>query len=213
MSGFVVVAALLPVVLFAVWWFSDDAQTRRALKSVRVREIREIQEGMIVRVTGRLRPVGDLLAAPLTGRHCAYSQVIVEERRSNGKSSSWHEVFREVEAIDFQVEDGTGVVHVRMDESRVAITRDAHTASGTFDDATDAEKALLARHGQESTGLIGFNRALRYAEGALEVGEEVTVLGQVSVRTGVDGERVWVLGPTPDRPVFVSDDRGTVAAR
>jgi hypothetical protein len=200
-------------ILFSVYWFSDDARTRRELKAVPTLAISAVQEGMVVRVTGRLRPAGDLVQSPLTGRHCAYFLAVVEERRKHGKTSSWSEIAREVHCLDFEVEDGTGVIHVRMDGCRVAVTRDAYSRSGTFDDATEAERAFLARHGHDSTGLLGFNRTLRYEEGVLEPGEEITVLGQVKTRVGPDGARTWVLGPTPDRAVLVSDDRGTVARR
>lgn len=213
MTPIVLIGAVLLVALAVSYWFSHDATTRRMLKEAPVRKIAELQEGMVVRVTGRLRPAGDLIQAPLSARHCAYYEVRVEERRSTGKSSSWHDVIREVQAHDFEVEDGTGVALVRMDECRVAVTKDTHTRSGTFDDATEAERALLERNGQESTGLIGFNRALRYTEGALEPGEEVTVLGQVTVDTDRDGSRRVTIGPRPDRPVLVSDDLGTVRAR
>jgi hypothetical protein len=213
MTPFVLFGAVLLVGLVVTYWFSDDARTRRLLKEAPARKIREIQEGMVVRVTGRLRPAADLVQAPLSGRHCAYYEVLVEERRSTGKSSRWYDVLREVKARDFEVEDGTGVVLVRMGACKVAITKDTHTRSGTFDNASAAERALLERNGEESTGLLGFNRTLRYEEGALEPGEEVTVLGQVKVHTGLDGARVLAIGPPPDRPVLVSDDRGTVRAR
>jgi hypothetical protein len=210
--GITFVALAVGGVLFSIWWFSEDVKIRRALKSTPTRAIATLQEGEVVRVTGRLRPAGDLLQAPLTGRPCAYYHVEVHESQKRGKSSSWVEIARELQRLDFEVVDSTGTALVRMDASQVLITRDAHSRSGLFDDATEAERAFLARCCQESTGFLGFNRALRYQEGVLEPDEMVTVLGQVTVEDR-GGRRVVILGPAPGRPVLVSDERGVVAAR
>lgn len=210
--GVVFIALAVGGVVFSMWWFSEDTKIRRTLKSTPTRAIATLQEGEVVRVTGRLRPAGDLLRAPLTGRPCAYYLVEVHESQKRGKSSTWVEIAQEVQRLDFEVVDATGTALVRMDASKVLLTRDMHSRSGLFDDANEAEKAFLARCSEESTGFLGFNRTLRYQEGVLEPDEMVTVLGRVTVDNR-GGRRVVTLGPAPDRPVLVSDEQGMVAAR
>ena len=67
---------------------------------------------------------------------------------------------------------------MRTERFTCVITRDANRRSGTFDDASPVMEELLARHGQTSTGFLGFNRSLHYDEGILAPGERVTVLGK-----------------------------------
>ena len=63
-------------------------------------------------------------------------------------------------------------------------------------DATAVEAAFLERFNEKSTGRSGFNRSLRYSEGALEFGEKITVLGvtrpgegAVPLEIGMAGKR------------------------
>jgi hypothetical protein len=79
--------------------------------------------------------------------------------------------------VPFAVDDGTGRAIVNPGQARVALVVDHSTSSGSFDDATGVEEGFLARHGMKSTGWF-FNRTLRYREGAIEVGERVSVLGR-----------------------------------
>lgn len=208
----VIAAAVAISVVGVSMYFSADARTRRALKNVRASPISGLAPGQVARVRGRIVALGDLLSAPLSERECVYYLAFAEEQRSNGKTTSWREIAREERYVDFVIEDGTGVVTVRMAVPRVAVVRDVHTRSGTFDDANAREEAFLARHGLQSTGaLLGLNRALRYTEGALEVGEEVTVLGLVREETA-SGGRELVIDAREDAPLMLSDDPRIVRA-
>lgn len=193
--------------------FSAEARTKRALAAAPLESIGKVQEGAVVRVKGRVRPVADMIEAPLTGRYCVHYVAIVEERHRGKHSTHWSEVTREAKGVDFEVQDATGEILVRSQGLQVAITLDQHTRSGSFDDATEAEQKFLARMNESSTGLLGFNRTLRYTEGALEAGEEITVLGQASYRDLPGGGRALVLGPTPDGSALATDDRDIVIGR
>lgn len=206
-----VAVVLLVALLSSV--FSADARTKRALAEAPLESIGKVQEGAVVRVKGRVRPVADMIQAPLTGRYCVHYVAVVEERHKGKNSTYWSEVAREVKGVDFEVQDVTGEIHVQSQGLQAAITLDKHTKSGSFDDATEAEQKFLARMNESSTGLLGFNRTLRYTEGALEAGEEITVLGQARYRDLPGGGRVLILGPTPHGSAMATDDRDVVLGR
>lgn len=185
---------------------STDARVRRELGQVRRVALADAKDGQVVRVTGRVRAVESGLRAPLSGRHCVYYLATAEaihdrRRRADG---GWGEV-REERYVDFLIEDASGVARVSMRAPRVAIVRDLHTRSGTFDDANAAEEAFLRRYGVQSTTALGLNRDLRYLEGALEIGEEVTVLGRAHVELA-EGRRLVTIEAPPGGSVLVSDD-------
>lgn len=209
-----VVAAVAAVTVVGVSFvFSSDARTRRALKKVPVTPIAGLQTGQLARIRGRIVAGGDLLAAPLSERTCVYYLATADQRRSSGNSSSWREVAREERYVDFQVADHTGAAWVRMSVPRVAVVRDLHTRSGTFDDANALEEGFLQRHGLQSTSaVLGLNLGMRYVEGALEPGEEVTVLGLVRSEV-IDGRSVLVLDAPTDGPLMISDDPRAVQAQ
>lgn len=216
MPVFVVLLFVVVVgILVLSYWFSEAAKIRRALRGARKVAIVEAKEGEIVKLTGRVRPAGQTLRAPLSNRPCVFFEVTVEEYRSSGKSGRWVQVIRESEGVDFLVEDGTGKALVRGDGMKVLAVKDHDRRSGTFNDATPDLEAFLARHGRKSTGWV-FNKSLRYKEGAFEPGETVTVLGAVHWEQDPDPETAGsgyrdvpkrlVLQPRPDGPILASDE-------
>ena len=71
-----------------------------------------------------------------------------------------------------------------------------------LDDAT-------AKHGMKSKSLLGFNKSLRYKEGVLEAGEEVSVCGQGTWErepSSGQGDKLLVIRGTYDARLLVSDD-------
>lgn len=208
-----------------VWWLSPRQRTLRALRAApRVRVV-DARAGELVRIVGRLRPRATPLIAPLSGRACASYDLQVDVRRKSGKSSHWSQLFHERASCDFAVEDESGIALVETSSFECAIVLDHHRTSGTFDDATPDLERLLARHGQSSTDLFGFNRGLRYREGLLEAGEEVAVLGRARWE---DDPEAGAMAPGPtsgyretarpkrlvieaaDGPVLASDEPGAL---
>jgi hypothetical protein len=159
------------------WYFSPNQKIWRALRQAPVIPIRDVPEGQPARITGQVHLWGQPLYGPLTGRPCAYYEVTVHQYRSRGRSGSWVQILKEVYGVPFIVHDGTGVAIVDPGQAKVALNMDSNSRSGTFDDATPAESALLQRHGIQSQGWV-FNKKLRYSEGVIEPGETVSALGQ-----------------------------------
>src|SRR5437870_386402 len=108
-----------------VWqrFYNTDARIRRALKHVPHTPMRELRDGKVGKIVGKLLPGEEApFTAPLTRRRCAYYLVVVEEQSRNG----WHQVLSEERAQDFFLcdRDGTRAL-VRMNEARVSVVRDA----------------------------------------------------------------------------------------
>lgn len=168
-------------IAWAGWYYSEHQQRLRELGQVDPTRIADAKDGEMVRIVGVLRALPSaegLLDAPLSGREGAHWDVRVLEYVSRGKSGSYVERFRESASQPFLLEDETGRARVDTTTFQCAIVRDQNLRSGTFQDATPEMEALLARHGFQSTNMLGLNRGFRYEEGVLEPGERVTVLGR-----------------------------------
>jgi hypothetical protein len=222
---------------FAAWWFDRDRRIKRELKRLPVTPIKDVRDGELRKVVGRLRPVGETVVAPISGRACAYYFVEVQELRGSGRSRRWVVVAREEDARDFLLEDEGGRALVRTGRDlhahpqirgvplrqrlismTVAVVKDRSYDAGIFKDPPAALEAFLARHGVSTKGWL-FNRTLRCREGVLEEGEAIAAAGVGRWEPdpdpgGVGGAyreapRRLVLEAAGNVPLFVSDDPST----
>ena len=211
-AALVLVVFIALVAIFLRWYLSADQVTKRALRAVPFSRVRDAKSGALVKLKGRVVRKGRALRSPLSSRACVHFCAEVEEKRSGSKGRSyWATIADETESVDFYLDDGTGRALVRMDRAHVALVRDEHSRSGTFDDADARQKAFLARHGKRSETLFGLvNRTLRYTEGALEEDEDVCVLGSAVWvrRRKKNGDSVLRLeiGAPSGGTLHVSDD-------
>jgi len=162
--------------------------------------------GGLVEVKGTIVPKeSELLESPWTRTACIYYRFKVEEKRHrttgrNRTSSYWHKIIDDREYAKCAVDDGTGTIVVDLEEADLVLDRDAHATSGLFASGPPGiEEVLNERYGQSSRGLI-FNKSMRYHETVLEPGDEIYVLGDVTVTGG--GE--WRI-TSRDHPLIVSD--------
>jgi hypothetical protein len=212
---FFLFATVVIVVAVYNFFFSDEAKVRRAIRSAHRVSIAEAKAGEIVRVAGKVKALGPLHAAPLSGRPCVYYEVSVEEYRSSGKSGKWVEIIHDTDGSDFLVVDATGKARVSTREMKALIVRDHKRESGTLNEAPPDLEAYLARHGRKSKGWI-FNRNIRYREGVLAPGEEVVVLGEAAWEQDPDpteagtgyrnSPKRLVLRSRPDGLLLASDE-------
>lgn len=216
-AGAMVVGSLL--FAFGRWYDSERQRVLRALRHVASRQVAEVRDGEIAKIVGRLEHDRQSLIAPLSGRRCVLYRVVVEERE--GENGRWTAVIERTRFVPFLLRDDTGHARICPAAPDVAIVQDRHYESGTFLDATPALEAFLAEHGRRSTGLLGFNKAMRYLEGVLEEGELVAVVGQGRWEADPDAEttagaatgyrerafaRRLVIEPPPGGRVLLSDD-------
>ncbi len=170
------IGTIAAVIGWASWYFRESRRLKRALRAARAWPIGELPESTFGRVIGEVHPIDRVLEGPLTGRACVYYVATVEERRSNGRWGSWTTLITRREGAPFLLDDGSGRAIVDPDGAETALVSERRSRSGTFNDATPAEEAFLARHGHASK-TWGLNRSIRYTEAVIEPGAIIAVLG------------------------------------
>lgn len=193
-------AVLLPAsvaILYSVHRRRKEQRLRRALQDAPRVKVREVKEGQVVKVVGRLTYAGEPLSAPVSGRTCAawHAEVWV----SGGQDEmTIPERIEDQRTQDFLLTDGTGTALVRPAFADLVIKQDARFRSGTFHSATPRLEAFLSRHGQSSMGTGWHTKDIDYREGVLEEGEFVAVLArgrwEIDPHPGSSGERAGYRG-------------------
>jgi hypothetical protein len=213
----VVIFIIILLGVFVVgWFFSKKAKVKRMLKKTPAMRIGEFLGGEAGRVTGQVRFAGETLTSPLSGRKCAFYHVEVQEYRSSGKSGHWYTIVNEEKAGDIIMHDGTNYCMIGKGQLKSYLHMDANYNSGTFKDATPELESYLISRGYKSTGLLGFNKSIRYKEGILEENEVFTAAGTGTWTTGrpanvnLPGSRYLLLGPMPDGFIYLTDDQKMV---
>jgi hypothetical protein len=204
----VVFLLLLVAAAIAIHQLTGVRRIRRQLRAAPRTAIAGAAAGRVQRFVGRavVLPGGTQLVAPLTGRPCVYYVAIVEEQVYRGKNTRWRQRIREIRSVPFGLADGTGQAQVDLTGAELDVAIDHATRSGIFDPAAPAEEAMLRRHGLSSTGWV-FNRALRYREGAIEIGEPIAVAGRPQLVPDYAAQTQLLLRSL-DQRLLVSDVRG-----
>lgn len=200
------------------WYFSDRAKTLRAMRAAPRRAIAEVADGEVARLVGRVVP-RTTLVAPLTGRPCTYWRVEIDRLVQRRRSTRWQRLGTAAEGATFALDDAGGRAIVDPRAAQLVVVLDTTTRSGTFDDATPIEEALLARLGEASRGVV-FNHTVRYREGVLEAGEQIAVVGRCQREVDPDSPgggfrdvvatRVQV-GATETGDLLITDDPTALA--
>ncbi len=206
----VALVGVLATVFGLVWFFSRAERINRVLRKITVTPVALAQPGSMARVVGKLKPAaGSLLRAPLSGKPCGYFQAVAQEWRPSGNSEGWVQVAYEEQWCDFSIDDGTGVVLVRM--LRPQISADLEEAA--FSDPTmppsPTQEGFLRRHQAWSPVDGKPHPRLRYLESLFELDEQITAYGVVRLEPdgeGLGSVRVVIEAPL-GQPLLVSDDK------
>lgn len=209
-------------IAFFVWYFSADQKARRAMRSVPRLDIEHVSEGEKARIVGTVE-VGETVAAPLSGRACAYWRVTVQEQRGGGKNRHWVTIIDEHDGVDFFLKDGKAKALIETVHVQAVLEKDGKFSSGFLNDAGPELEAFLAERGHSSQGWV-FNKNMRYHEGVVEPGEIVCAVGvgrwerdpdeQASAGAGYREaqmpKRLRLVSPD-DGPLLLSDEPGMVS--
>ena len=211
---FLIVAIILAAILYN-FFFSKKARINRKLRKAPFRKIANFQNGEIAKIIGNILPIDQALRAPLSLRECSYYYVLVEEKRSNGKSSHWRTIIEQEISNKFLVKEGENVALIQDHRVMSNIVIDKKYSSGLFNDASERLESFLKKHGYESEGFLGFNKEIRYKEGILEDNEKVSVLGKGEWKTAIElglppeYEKILVITAADNEHIYLSDDPET----
>jgi molybdopterin-binding protein len=181
------------------WWI------RRQVRRLSITAIDRVSDGARVKISGRLDPGRQPLEAPITGRPCAAWSVEVQE------GTSFTSILVEVQAQDFALRDGSArAALVRTGQASIVFDSDASVWQRQV---TGRMRAFLERHRVPDRGYYGGGAPLRYIEGVLEAGEEVSVVGTARVELDATSDAASyreppmrvVLDATPRAPLWILD--------
>ena len=208
------VAVIIIAALIYYYYFSPYAAAKRMLFKSIQKNIFSVENGETAKVTGTIKYIGSPLIAPLSGRKCVYYQVVVEEKKSTGKSSYWDTIIDEELAANVVIRDGNSYALIETNMIKSLLMYDKKYKSGFLNDATPELEKYLSKYGFKSTSsFLGINNTLRYKEGILEEGEMIAVVGKGAwkrkseIKFDIPFEKILVIGHIDDKiPVFLSDD-------
>ena len=196
----------------AGWYYSETSTLKRLLRGSKACAIENVPEGKPAKITGRLHLLGKVLHSPITGRSCAYYQLIVSVDNSDKYRGGWERILEEEECVDFELEDETGRALVESANSKT-VAASEEIEVGDSEDASERLRSFLAARSVVAKALAS-GRRVQFLEAALEPGEKVSVIG-IGVRE-VDPKAAPVgyreaptmrlrIEGTSKRPVVISD--------
>nr|WP_321232811.1 GIDE domain-containing protein [uncultured Psychroserpens sp.] len=181
------VLSAIAIIGFLAYYFSGKQVIIRTLSKIPHKPASSLKTNELSKVTGKALHVEEPLKAPFTGRHCVFYQIIIQQKVSSGKSSHWKTLVKEERFQDFFIDtNGDFVIIKPQDHPRNYIchlVKDKTQSSGTFDDPTPQFVSLLKRYNINPETFLGFNKRLRYKEGIIHVGEQITVAGIAKWKT------------------------------
>lgn len=179
---FFFISIVIAFVLFIVFYFNSKQIIKRTLRKIpNTRSIISIRKNELTKITGKALHVQEPLIAPFSKRKCVFYNIVIEEKRRSNNSSRWVTILDRDEIQPFFIEKNGDQLIVNPTKKpknyKRYLIKDSTVSSGTFNDPTPEFEALLKRYNIKGTNFFGFNKSLRYSEGIIEVGEEITVAG------------------------------------
>ena len=180
MIPIVIISAII-LILIAVYYFSTKQKIIRILSKLPTKSINGLKPNQFTKFTGKALHLSEPLIAPFSKRKCVFYVMKIEQKKKRGKSSHWKTLVNETKIQNFFLEKNGDYVMVQPIQNpknyMSYLVIDNKINSGTLNDASPKFKALLTHYNIKSEGYFGFNKTLRYSEGIIETGEEITVAG------------------------------------
>lgn len=212
---FLLILAVIGIVIFVGFYFSNKAVIKRKLKKSEFKKIADFKNHEVAKIVGTVEFVDKPLHSPLSYRECAHYYVHIEEKVSSGKSSKWETLIEEEISSKFLIKGDEHYAFINDSKLKSYIVQDVNFSSGFWTDATENLDEYLKSKGEDSEGFLGMNRTLRYKEGILERGEKIAVLGRGEWKdpSQLDlpekYEKVLEIRSSEEEAIYLSDDPET----
>lgn len=196
----------------AVSYVDSKKIIKKKMRKAPFKRIALVENGETVSIAGNVVFHKRFISAPLSERECVFYHATVERKKSSGKSSKWVNEIDEAAAVNFLLDDGDRLAIVDANAVEGYLEMDEHYRSGSFNPATPIMESFLNKYQYTSKGLLGFNKNMRYKEGALEKHEYCIVCGtcfwEKASDHDIEGvEEVLVIKATKAQPVYISDKK------
>lgn len=179
-----IIIIIFGALIFSSYYFGTKQVVLRTLSKIPHKSVNSFKTNEVVKFTGKALHVEEPLIAPLSKRKCIFYYMKIEQKKSSGKSSHWKTIVSEQKIQNFFLEHNGNMVIVKPKmypkNYKSYLVIDKKTNSGTFNDPNPEFESLLRRYNIDSTNFFGFNKQLRYKEGVIEIGEQITVAGIVN---------------------------------
>ena len=179
--------SIVGIIIFCIYYFSAKNVIPRTLAKIPNKPASSLKTNKLSKVSGKALHVKEPLIAPYSNRKCVFYQIIIEQKVSTGKSSHWKTLVKEERFQEFFIQTKSDFVIVKPQEHPknyiCHVVKDKDQSSGTFNDPTPQLQSVLNRYNIDSETFFGFNKRLRYKEGVIEIGEEITVAGIAKWKT------------------------------
>jgi hypothetical protein len=127
-----------------------------------------------------------VLQSPIRKQACVLWQIQVDELRSSGKNSRWVTVYNNRSTTPFDVYDASGRVRVQPGaQTELWLNTDQQQTSGLFSALDEQTQSVLNELNITTKGLLNMNKRMRVYECYIEKGDQVFLLGRVSLQNGV----------------------------
>ncbi len=176
---FGIISAIL-ISIGLIRYYSNSNKVKRKLKQYSNKKISQFKENEYAKVSGKAYAINEPLLSPFGKTACVYYQIEVQREKSDGEGLiTWKSILKDEESQDFILEADSEKAIVTMQNSKKTthIIREVKYTSGTFNSPPKFIDEYLKSRNKKSTNLLGFNKTLRYVEGVIEIGKDITVLG------------------------------------
>ncbi len=215
MDLFIILIPVIGLIFFLIFYYSKKQRIIRKLKRLPSSKITSLKTNEYVKLTGKTLQLKAPLIAPFSKRNCIFYTIVIEEEKGDDDSSSWSTVIKDEKIQPFLIEQNGDYLLISPEDSPKNYTSylvvDSKTSSGIFNNPSPKFKALLNKYAVKSTNFLGFNRQLRYKEGIVEIGEEITVAGVVRWKTlsepikGYSYSKIATLESTQEQELIITD--------
>jgi hypothetical protein len=211
----IIFVAIIIIIIVLSYFFSPKQVVIRKLSKLQLKRIGSLRINEFSKISGKALSTSNPLIAPYSKRKCVFYSIKIEQKKKSGKNSKWKTIVKEDNIQGFFIEKNGDFVIVSPTKNpknyMSYLVKDAKVNSGSFNDPSPKFNALLKHYNINNENFFGFNKTLRYTEGVIEIGEQITVAGLVKSKTldfkieGYNYSKIMELQSSENQKIIITD--------
>lgn len=211
----IIFVAIIIIIIVLSYFFSAKQVVIRKLSKLQLKRIGSLRINEFSKISGKALSTSNPLIAPYSKRKCVFYSIKIEQKKKSGKNSKWKTIVKEDNIQGFFIEKNGDFVIVSPTKNpknyMSYLVKDAKVNSGSFNDPSPKFNVLLKHYNINSENFFGFNKTLRYTEGVIEIGEQITVAGLVKSKTldfkieGYNYSKIMELQSSENQKIIITD--------